>query len=54
LWDWFHGAKLQEHPSTRGFFGITLLEELEKSEKDGLADAQYKGPVEFMVDMLNK
>jgi acetyl esterase len=36
LKDWFHCDKLQEHPSTRGFFGITSLEELEKPEKVAL------------------
>jgi acetyl esterase len=36
LKEWFHCDKLQEHPSTRRFFGITSLEELEKPEKIAL------------------
>ena len=36
LTEWFHCETLQEHPSTRRFFGIKSLEELQKPEKIAL------------------
>jgi acetyl esterase/lipase len=36
LLEWFHCDKLQEHPSTRGFFGVDSLEDLEKPQKIAL------------------
>jgi acetyl esterase/lipase len=36
LIEWFHCDKLQEHPSTRRFFGVESVEELGKPEKVAL------------------